>query len=100
MACFYGFFSGAVQGLYNPAIWAFPSSGARGISDSGARIAFVFFGISLAALTGTPVGGAIIKKEGGGYLGAQLFAAATVFVGGCFMVGARYAKVGWKVVKV
>ena len=38
----------------------------------------VFVWISVAALTGTPVGGALIKHDEGGYLGAQLFAALTV----------------------
>lgn len=94
VACFYGFFSGAVQGLYNPAIWNFP-----GDNDAkrGVRVAFVFLGISVAALTGTPIGGALIHHDRGGYLGAQLFAAVTVSVGGCLMVAARFAKVGWHV---
>ena len=96
VACFYGFFSGAVQGLYNPAIWNFP-----GDNDAkrGIRVAFVFMGIGFAALTGTPIGGALIKREDGGYLGAQLFAAVTVLVGGCLMIAARYAKVGWGIMK-
>ena len=97
VACFYGFFSGAVQGLYNPAIWNFP-----GDNDAkmGVRVAFVFMWISVAALTGTPIGGALIKHDNGGYLGAQLFAAMTVLVGGCLMIAARYAKAGSRIVKL
>ena len=97
VACFYGFFSGAVQGLYNPAIWNFP-----GDNDAkmGVRVAFVFFWISLAALTGTPIGGALIKHDNGGYLGAQLFAAVTVLMGGCLMIAARYATTGWRIMKL
>ncbi|KAF6234173.1 hypothetical protein HO173_007593 [Letharia columbiana] len=96
VACFYGFFSGAVQGLYNPVIWKFADDPLK----KGVRVAFVFMWISIAALTGSPIGGAIIKRENGGYLGAQLFAALTVLVGGCLMVAARYAKEGWRIVKV
>ena len=86
-----------MQGLYNPAIWNFP---AKEKGEGRARVAFVFFWISIAALTGTPIGGTLIKKEGGGYLHAQLFAAVTVLVGGCLIVAARVAKVGWGVVKL
>ena len=86
-----------MQGLYNPAIWNFP-----GDNDAkrGVRVAFVFMWISVAALTGTPIGGALIKHDNGGYLGAQLFAALTVLVGGCLMIAARYAKAGSRVVKL
>lgn len=97
VACFYGFFSGSVQGLYNPVIWQFPGDNNL---KMGVRVAFVFWWISIAALTGTPIGGAIIKHENGGYLGAQLFAALTVMSGGCLLVAARYAKAGWQYVKV
>ncbi|KAF6218353.1 hypothetical protein HO133_005700 [Letharia lupina] len=96
VACFYGFFSGAVQGLYNPVIWKFADDPLK----KGVRVAFVFMWISIAALTGSPIGGVIIKRENGGYLGAQLFAALTVLVGGCLMVAARYAKEGWRIVKL
>ena len=54
----------------------------------------------MAALTGTPIGGALIKHDGGGYLGAQLFAALTVFVGGCLMIAARYAEAGLGIVRL
>ena len=97
VASFYGFFAGGVQALYNPAIWQFTGDEEPKMR---VRVAFVFFLISLGAVTGTPIGGAIIKHEGGGYLGAQLFAALTVLSGGCLLIAARYAKVGWLVVKV
>ena len=64
------------------------------------RIAFVFLFISVAALTGTPIGGATIKHEQGGYLHAQLFAALTVLSGGCLMAAVRYSQAGLRVVKV
>ena len=86
-----------MQGLYNPAIWNFP---ARDPKSNRVRVAFVFFWVSIAALTGTPIGGALIKHERGGYLHAQLFAAITVMVGGCLVVAARVAKAGWGVVKL
>ena len=97
VACFYGFFSGSVQGLYNPAMWNFP---AEDPAKKGSRVAFVFLCISIAALTGTPIGGAIIKHNNGGYLGAQLFAAFVVLAGGCLLVAARYAKAGRRKVKI
>ena len=96
VACFYGFFSGAVQGLYNPVIWRFPGDDGK----TRLRVAFVFLWISIATLTGTPIGGALIKRDNGRYLGAQLFAAMTVLAGGCMMLAARYAKAGWRLVKL
>lgn len=86
-----------MQGLYNPAIWQFPGDDP---ANKGVRVAFVFLWISIAALTGTPIGGAIIKRDNGGYLGAQLFAAMTVLAGGCLLVAARYALAGWSIQKI
>ena len=97
VACFYGFFSGAVQGLYNPAIWNFP-----GDNDAkrGVRVAFVFLLVGVWALRGTAICGGLIKQGGGGFFGGVFFAALTVFVGGCLMIAARYAKAGLRVVKL
>lgn len=97
IAGFYGFFSGGVQGLYNPVIWRFSGIHPR---TQGVRIAFVFLFISVAALTGTPIGGATIKHEHGGYLHAQLFAALTVLSGGCLMAAVRYSQAAWRIVRV
>ena len=97
IAGFYGFFSGGVQGLYNLVIWRFSGTHPR---TQGVRIAFVFLFISVAALTGTPIGGATIKHEHGGYLHAQLFAALTVSLGGCLMAAVRVSQAGLRVVKL
>ncbi len=86
-----------MQGLYNTSIWNLSGDNE---DKRGTRTAFVFLWISIAALTGTPIGGAIINHNNGSYLGAQLFAAMTVLAGGCLMVGARYAKEGWRIVKL
>ena len=66
-------------------------------AKAGVRLAFVFAAIGVACLTGAPVGGLLIeRREGGGYLYAQIFAGTAVFVGGFFFAAARVGKAGWK----
>ena len=53
--------------------------------------------ISFATLTGTPIAGALISKDNGGYVYAIIFSGVSMFLGGAFLVAARVAKVGVKV---
>lgn len=59
------------------------------------RLAMVFVMIGVACLTGAPLGGVLLDKGAGSWTGAQVFAGTSVAVGGCFLVGARWAKEGW-----
>ena len=53
--------------------------------------------ISFATLTGTPIAGALISKDNGGYVYPIIFSGVSMFLGGAFLVAARVAKVGVKV---
>ena len=53
--------------------------------------------ISFATLTGTPIAGALISKDNGGYVYAIIFSGVSMFLGGAFLVAARVAKAGVKV---
>jgi hypothetical protein len=55
--------------------------------------------ISFATLTGTPIAGALISHDNGGFKYAIIFAASTMFAGSAFLVLARIARVGTKVIK-
>ncbi len=61
----------------------------------GVRNGSNFFVISLAALTGNPIAGALISLDNGGFLYLQIFCGVTMFVGSCFFLVARIVQVGW-----
>ncbi|KAL9103343.1 MAG: hypothetical protein Q9163_001609 [Psora crenata] len=111
--CAYGFAAGGVQSLYNAAVWEMsklkhrrdgprPVYGRTETDDSflKVRLAVVLSAIGIATLTGAPLGGLLITRMDGGYLGAQLFAASSVLLGGVLLAGARWKKVGWKAAHV
>ncbi|KXJ90104.1 major facilitator superfamily domain-containing protein [Microdochium bolleyi] len=86
----YGFFAAACQGL-------FPASCANMTADTtkmGARTGMAFAVVSVATLTGPPLGGALVqaregKGEGagaGGYLYAQIFGGSVLVVGAGLLV--------------
>ena len=60
----------------------------------------MFAVISVAALCGNPIGGALVSREGGAYWGLQVFCGVMMAVGSVVFVGARWSLVGWRVVKV
>lgn len=84
----FGFSSGAAIGL-TPALIAQISP----IKEIGVRTGTVFAAGSLAALTGAPIGGALIARDNGGFLYLQLFSGCTCFVGCLFFILAR-VKIG------
>lgn len=88
----YGFFSGTAISLP-------PTSAASLTTDMtrfGARLGLVFMAMGLASLVGSPVTGAIVQGQSGGYDGARIYAGVTM-VGGSVLLGvARMARTGWK----
>ncbi len=54
--------------------------------------------IGFATLTGTPIAGALISRDNGGYTFAIIFSGVSMFVGGAFLIWARIARVGTKIV--
>ena len=71
--------------------------------DEGAlkvRLAVVLSVIGIATLTGAPLGGALISRMGGEYLGAQLFAGSSVLLGGVLLGAARWKRDGWRAARV
>lgn len=84
----FGFGSGAAIGL-TPALIAQISP----IREIGVRTGTAFAAGSIAALTGAPIGGALIARDNGGFLYLQLFSGCTCFVGAALFILAR-VKVG------
>lgn len=86
----YGFFAAGIQSLFPAACASLTSD----LSKMGVRTGMCFSVVSIACLTGPPIAGALIQKEDGGFLFAQIFG-GSAFVGGCLtLVAAKIAKNG------
>jgi MFS family permease len=84
-AALYGFSGGSAVSLA-PALIAQISD----IREIGVRSGTYFAIASFAALTGTPIAGALLPEPlSGSYLGMELFCAASMALGGVFYVLAR-----------
>lgn len=70
------------------------------ISEIGTRVGTVFAISSFAALTGSPIGGAIVSAQHGDYLGMQLFCGCCMLMGCFLFIAARYTQVGFRLAKV
>jgi MFS family permease len=91
----FGFSSGGFISL-GPALVAQISD----IRQIGIRTGIVFAIQSFGALTGSPIGGAIVAAQGGSYLGLQLFCGFTMVASACVLCYARYRLAGFDLTKV
>ncbi|KAL8681288.1 MAG: hypothetical protein Q9186_002599 [Xanthomendoza sp. 1 TL-2023] len=94
-AAFYGFSSGAFVSLA-PALVAQISD----IRSIGVRTGSMFAVISVAALVGNPIGGALVSNEGGNYQNLEIFCGIMMLGGSVVFVAARWSLAGWKLSKV
>ena len=88
-------------GFTNGAFVSLVSALVAQISDLkqiGTRNGTNWFMYGLGALIGTPVAGALIQRDAGGYLYMQIFAGLAMFSSCCFFVSSRGIQVGlcWK----
>ncbi|KAI0154706.1 monocarboxylate permease-like protein [Xylariaceae sp. FL1272] len=91
----YGFTSGGYISLI-PAVMAQISD----LREIGTRSGVSLLVGSLGALTGAPIGGAILSAQGGKYTGLQLFTGISILVGSVLLILARFVQVGLKPVKI
>ncbi|KAH6686659.1 riboflavin transporter MCH5 [Plectosphaerella plurivora] len=91
----FGFSSGGFISLA-PALVAQISD----IRQIGIRTGVVFAIQSFGALTGSPIGGAIVAAQGGSYLGLQLFCGITMVASASVLCYARYRQAGFDLKKV
>jgi len=91
-AAFYGFSSGAFVSLA-PACVAQISD----IRQIGVRTGTMFATVSIGALVGNPIGGALITAEHGGYTHLQIFGGVMMCAGAVVFCGARTSLVGFKI---
>jgi MFS family permease len=91
-AVFYGFFAAGIQSLFLATL----GSLTKDPKKQGVRMGMMLGVISVPALTGSPLGGALVQRGDGTYLYAQMFAGASMALGFCFLIASRVASVGWK----
>lgn len=94
-AIIFGFSSGGFIGLA-PTLIAQISD----IREIGTRVGTAFALQSLGALTGSPIGGALVKQRHGDYLGLQLFCGFVMLASVFVLFVARYIQVGLKWAKI
>lgn len=87
----FGFSSGAFVSL-GPALIAQISP----IREIGVRSGTFFLCVSLAGLTGNPIGGALLGRNNGDFLYLQIFCGVSMFAGTCFYIASRYVQAGFK----
>lgn len=88
-AVFYGFSSAGFQGLFPPTL----ASLTKDLSKVGTRTGMGFSVVGVAMLTGPPIAGALVQKDG--YLSAQMWAGSMIVAGGVMLVLGRLAKTGF-----
>jgi predicted MFS family arabinose efflux permease len=94
-AALYGFSSGAFVSLA-PSLIAQISD----IRQIGVRSGTLFAIISIGALTGSPIGGALVTKNDGGFTYLQIFCGLCLMTGSFLFVASRWVQTGfkWKII--
>lgn len=87
----FGFSSGAFISLMPPIVAKISD-----IRQIGVRLGVAYAIASLGSLTGSPIGGAIVKAQGGSYLGLQLYAGFSMLIASMLFVVARFLVAGPK----
>jgi MFS family permease len=95
MWCFvvlFGYFGAGVQSLFPAALGSLTKDPTR----LGTRIGMMFSIVSFACLSGPPIAGALIQKDGGNYYGAQIFGGVVMTLGALLVATSRTVKSGPK----
>ncbi|KAF7715088.1 Uncharacterized protein PECH_007661 [Penicillium ucsense] len=95
-AAVYGIFAAGIQSLFPATL----STLTTDLKKIGVRMGMVMSVVGVAALVGSPIAGALVQRDEGGYLYAQMFAGSTMLAGMMTLVAARWVKVGMGVVRV
>jgi hypothetical protein len=66
----------------------------------GVRTGTYFMLVSIGGLTGSPIGGALLSQDNGGYLYLQLFCGLTMAAGVLTYIAARWTQVRFKLLTV
>lgn len=89
-AAVYGLSAAGIQSLFPATL----STLTTDLKKVGVRMGMVLSVVGVAALIGSPIAGALVKADGGGYLYAQMFMGSAIFAGTLTLIAARIAKLG------
>ncbi|KAF9887140.1 hypothetical protein FE257_010515 [Aspergillus nanangensis] len=90
-SAFYGLFAAGIQSLFPATL----STLTTDLKKTGVRMGMVLSVVAVAALIGSPIAGALIERDDGEYLYAQMFMGSAVIAGTITLIGARLAKLGF-----
>jgi predicted MFS family arabinose efflux permease len=90
IAVFYGIASAFIQALFPGTLASLTTDPQR----AGIRLGMVFSCVSVAALVGAPIGGALITASDGKFLAVNMYAGSCMLVGSVILVLARLSKSG------
>lgn len=92
-AALYGFTSGCVLSII-PALVAQISD----IRKIGTRVGLLYAVASFGVLTGSPIGGAIVGQQDGGFSGLKTFCGVMLLAGAASVFASRWWQVGFRLV--
>ncbi|KAF2438860.1 MFS general substrate transporter [Karstenula rhodostoma CBS 690.94] len=84
----YGFFGGGIQSLFPAACASLTTD----LKKMGVRTGMCFSFVSVACLTGPPIAGALIQRDDGGYMYAQIFGGVALFGGTATLMAAKFVR--------
>ncbi len=87
----YGIFAAGVQSLFPAACASLTTD----LKKMGVRTGMCFSVVSIACLTGPPLAGALIQRNNGEFLFAQLFGGSAFMGGSLTLLAARISTNGW-----
>ncbi|KAF2084030.1 MFS general substrate transporter [Saccharata proteae CBS 121410] len=95
-AAFYGFFGSGLQGLFGAALAGLTTD----LRKMGVRMGMVLSIGSVAALTGSPIAGALIQHDGGSYIGMQVFGGSCLCACAAIVTMAALAGKGYTILNI
>ncbi|RAH48406.1 putative MFS monocarboxylate transporter [Aspergillus brunneoviolaceus CBS 621.78] len=91
-SAFYGLAAAGIQSLFPATL----STLTTDLKKTGVRMGMVLSVVAVAALIGTPIAGALVDRDGGQYLYAQMFMGSAILAGTLTLIAARTSKLGGK----
>jgi predicted MFS family arabinose efflux permease len=69
------------------------------VRELGARIGLMYAVSSIGVLVGSPIAGAIVTSQNGGFSGLKIFAGVTLLASAVFVTLSRVYQAGWSIKK-
>jgi MFS family permease len=90
-AVVFGLVAASVTGMFPAAL----SGLTKDLNKQGARMGMAFGVAGISGLTGPVIGGALVQRAGGSYVGAQVWAGTSLLLAALLLTASRWVRVGW-----